>query len=154
MSNSSARGVIAVSCGCICTSHAGIDKLQKLCDTLDMTNLNVAQTILQQLGGNRFAAMTGAKNFMGDANALSFRLPGSGGFVKKGINSVKITLNAGDTYDLEFARIRGRKITTVATETNIYADSLREVFRLHTGLDTSLGIPAAAVRAFNNRHED
>ena len=40
------------------------------------TDLTVANTILQQLGGNKFRVMTGAKNFVGSNDALTFRLPG------------------------------------------------------------------------------
>lgn len=118
-----------------------------------MADLTVAHTILAQLGGNRFTAMTGAKNFVGSENSLSFRIPGSG-FAKDGINAVRITLNGLDLYDVAFSRIRGGAVKTLYTETNIYADKLQEVFRLHTGLHTSLGIPAAEMRKFNNRHED
>ena len=35
----------------------------------------IATTILQQLGGSRFIAMTGAKNLVAEENALIFRLP-------------------------------------------------------------------------------
>jgi hypothetical protein len=38
------------------------------------TDLTVANEIRNQLGGNRFAVMTGAHNFIGDANSLSFKL--------------------------------------------------------------------------------
>lgn len=39
-----------------------------------MTDMTVSQTILSQLGGNRFIAMTGSKNFVGSDDALSFKL--------------------------------------------------------------------------------
>jgi hypothetical protein len=121
-----------------------------------MADMVVAQTILEQLGGHRFRVMTGAKNFIGDVKALSFRLPGSG-FAKDGVNFVRITLNALDTYDMEFGRVRGRNVKMLYTESGIYADKLQTVFTRVTGLNTSLGtmgIPAAAMRQFNNRHED
>ena len=35
-----------------------------------MSNMTVAKTILEQLGGNKFRMMTGAKNFMGFSNGL------------------------------------------------------------------------------------
>ena len=34
-----------------------------------MSNLIVAETILKTLGGNKFRAMTGAKNLAGDENS-------------------------------------------------------------------------------------
>jgi len=57
-----------------------------------MVDLTVANTILEQLGGRKFIAMTGARNFVGDFSGLSFRLPGAGGYCKDSINCVKIEL--------------------------------------------------------------
>ena len=39
-----------------------------------MSNLKVAETILEQLGGNKFRMMTGAKNLAGDETSLSMRI--------------------------------------------------------------------------------
>ena len=36
--------------------------------------MRVAKTILEQLGGNHFRMMTGAKNLAGDENSLSMRI--------------------------------------------------------------------------------
>ena len=33
--------------------------------------MSVAETILQQLGGQRFTAMTGSKNYLADGNSLN-----------------------------------------------------------------------------------
>jgi hypothetical protein len=104
-----------------------------------MTDLTVAKTILAQLGGGRFVAMTGAKNLAGDSNGLSFRLPGAGGFCKNGINAVRITLTPSDLYDVEYMRIRGTKVTVVERVEGIYFDSLTDSFERVTGLATSLG---------------
>lgn len=104
-----------------------------------MSDLTVAKTILQQLGGNRFRAMTGAKNFVGDDNSLSFRLPGGGGFCRNNINAVRITLNGLDLYDVVYMRIRGSKVTVVEDVSNLYADMLCENFERVTGLATRLG---------------
>ncbi|EES0484193.1 hypothetical protein ACN662_005697, partial [Escherichia coli] len=65
----------------------------------------VATEILNQLGGNRFIAMTGAKNFAyfdedGECG-LSFRLPSK--FAMNGINLVKIKLTFSDTYQVTFS---------------------------------------------------
>jgi hypothetical protein len=100
--------------------------------------LTVATTILEQLGGGRFLAMTGAKNLVGSADTLSFRLPGSGGFTKNGINVVSIQLTPADTYTVTFSRLRASKLTTVEAHEDIYWDQLREVFERATGLATSL----------------
>ena len=104
-----------------------------------MSDMTVANTILSQLGGNRFAVMTGARDFAYTANSLSFRLPGSGGFCKSGINYVTITLNGADLYDVIYMRVRGSKVTTVEEVSDLYFDSLTDSIERVTGLRTSLG---------------
>jgi len=99
----------------------------------------IAQMILEQLGGNRFALMTGANKFLGSANALSFSLPGGGGFCKNGINRVYIELTPADEYAVKFYRLRGAKLVTISEHTGIYCDGLRELFERETGLATSMG---------------
>jgi hypothetical protein len=96
----------------------------------------VANTILHQLGGNRFSMMTGAKNFVGSADTLRFKLPAN--FAANGINMVSVTLNALDTYDVSFLKVRGMKVTPVAKHEGIYADTLRALFTAETGLAVSL----------------
>jgi hypothetical protein len=101
---------------------------------------SIANTILEQLGGNKFAVMTGAKNFIGSADSLSFRLPGGGGFCKAGINGVRITLAADDTYTVIFMKTRGSVVPKLISEhTGIYFDGLRELFERETGLRTAMG---------------
>ena len=99
--------------------------------------MNVAETILSQLGGNRFVVMTGAKNLLKDHNALSMRLP------SRKVTHVRITLDPSDTYTVLFLRMRGYQVTEVARVSDVYADSLREVFTRYTGLETSLGTMSA-----------
>jgi hypothetical protein len=101
--------------------------------------MSVATTILEQLGGNRFRVMTGAKNFVGSNDSLRFRIPGRGGFAKDGINAIKITLTPTDLYDLEFSRIRGSTVSLIALIKNVYSEDLRRLFTEYTGLQTSLG---------------
>ena len=103
-----------------------------------MTDKTIAITILKQLGGNKFIAMTGANKFYAENNGMGFALPGGGGFCRNGINYVKITLNSMDTYDMEFKRIRGTKITDVAKHEGIYNDMLQSTFTSETGLYTNL----------------
>lgn len=98
---------------------------------------STAQTILSQIGGGRFIAMTGAKSFGDHGDALSFRLPSN--FATKGINYVKITLDADDTYSVTFGKVRGLKYTVISTFSMIYCDMLTELFERETGLATSLG---------------
>ena len=98
-------------------------------------DLVIANTILQQLGGNRFAVMTGAKNFVGMSNGLMFGLRRG---AKNGINKVRITLDPSDTYTVEFYKIRGVNVSKVSESDMVYADSLRKTFESATGLYTSL----------------
>ena len=98
-----------------------------------------AQTIKQQLGGGKFVAMTGAKDFMfsGKDSYLSFKI-GKG--AKDGINYIKIIYNQGkDDYTVEFCVFRGTNVTVKHRAEGVYADQLREIFQKHTGLYTSLG---------------
>lgn len=97
---------------------------------------SIAQIILQQLGGNRFKVMTGAKNFMTGGNDLHFRIPGN--LTLNGINAVRITLDPSDTYTVIFSKIRGYNIKEIATFSDVYCDNLREIFENTTGLRTHL----------------
>ena len=99
-------------------------------------NKQIAETIYHQLGGNAFVAMTGAKNFFYDGPALTFKLPSN--FAKNGINQVKVSLNAMDSYDVVFNRIRGHRVNEVTSHTGIYSDGLCELFREETGLELSI----------------
>jgi hypothetical protein len=98
--------------------------------------MNIATTIYEQLGGRRFRAMTGAKNFLDGGNYLQFDLPSR--FAKHGINKVRVTLSPADTYTITFWRRRGLDLKEVAKVYDVYADNLREVFTRHTGLDCTL----------------
>jgi hypothetical protein len=101
-----------------------------------MTDMTISTTILEQLGGRQFIAMTGARNFVGHADALSFRLPGNS---KDGANYVKITLTPMDVYNVETKSVRGVKVKDKTSREGVYADQLRDVFTTITGLYTSLG---------------
>lgn len=67
----------------------------------EQNNMEIAQTILQQLGGGRFKVMTGAKDFCAIDNGLRFRLGKNGSRA----NLVKIILDGDDTYRMQFWRI-------------------------------------------------
>jgi len=103
-----------------------------------MTDLTAAKTILAQLGGNRFIAMTGSKNFGGSDNLLSFKI----GRNSSRVTHVRIKLNSLDLYDVEYIRVWGIKLETVAESHGLYADMLRGDFEEKTGLYTSLGTMA------------
>jgi len=103
--------------------------------------MEVAKTILEQLGGRRFMAMTGAKNLLAGNCSLSFQLPSR--FAKDGINAVLIELTPADTYTVTFkkffnSRTRGLVVNTVSEHTDVYCDTLQPLFTRETGLDTHL----------------
>ena len=97
--------------------------------------MRVAEEILRTLGGNKFRAMTGAKNFAGTDDSLRMRI----GRNKSSSNYLKITLNSLDLYDVYFSRVTKMRSERSVTEyNNVYCDSLVEVFEKHTGMYTKL----------------
>ena len=97
--------------------------------------MSVAKTILSQLGGNKFAVMTGAKNFVDCGDALSMRI----GRNKTSSNYLKVTLNSMDLYDMKFSRVSPKGGERSITEyNNIINDQLVKVFEKHTGMYTKL----------------
>ena len=98
------------------------------------TDKKVAVEILRQLGGNRFIAMTGAKNFGCTNNSFVCQIP----MKKDRISHIKITLNALDTYDLEFISIYGSKYKLVSTFEGAYNDMLKDIIEDKTGLYLTL----------------
>ena len=102
--------------------------------TKRQVKMEVAQTILNQLGGNRFIVMTGAKNFVAGDYTLTFRIPKA----KQSINMVKIYLNGLDLYDVTFYRVRGVDVKEIKKVDGLYFDMLQETFTEVTGLYTNL----------------
>ena len=99
------------------------------------TDMTVAKTILEQLGGNKFRAMTGAKNLGGTEDALSMRI----GRNSSNSNYLKITLNSWDLYDMKFSKLtRKFEEKSVAEYKNVHNIHLRLMFTKHTGMYTSL----------------
>jgi len=103
-----------------------------------MADMTVATTILEQLGGRRFLAMTGATHLAAAGTALLFTLPSTPHFVCKGINLVRVTLTPMDTYTVEFWKRTRRGVQDVARCEDIYAENLQECFTRETGLATRL----------------
>lgn len=102
-----------------------------------MTTANknlVAKTILEQLGGNKFIAMTGARQFGAGEKSLTFKI----GRNNSKANHVRITLNCMDTYDMAFIKVYKFDAKTVSAKGSIYAEDLQRVFTGETGLNTSL----------------
>ena len=92
------------------------------------------QTILAQLGGNRFLAMTGAKQLVDLGDGLQFAI---GRGAKNKANKVVVRL-AGDLYSVDFFSCRGVSVTSRGTFEMVYADRLAALFTEQTGFDTHL----------------
>lgn len=92
----------------------------------------VADTILQQLGGNKFIAMTGAKSFIGSDDSLKFKIPGG--------QIIEVSLNGDDTYTLTVGRFNKKALEVKYSQVlnRVYADQLTEIFTHVTGLEVSL----------------
>lgn len=97
------------------------------------TDMTVATTILQQLGGRRFQVFTGAKNFVGTENSLTFRMPKAG---RDQSNVWQITLTPMDVYRVETFSVRGGTRTPKSTFEDIYCDQLVELFERVSGFYT------------------
>jgi hypothetical protein len=103
--------------------------------------MQVAQTILQQLGGaGRLSAMIGARNFVAYHDALSFTFAARG---RDGIRAVRVILTPADLYTVEFIKV-GRPTSAyigrhvVETVEYVYADMLRATIEQRTGLALAL----------------
>jgi len=112
--------------------------------------MEAAREILNQLGGNKFLAMTGSKNLAGGDNFLSMRLSKNASRA----NYLKITLTPLDTYKMEFinhvkAKVKidaenkaisykPDELITVKSLDSVHCDQLQEIFTSVTGLRTHL----------------
>lgn len=100
-----------------------------------MTGQQIAQTTLQQIGGSRFIAMTGARLMTYDEKgALNFRI----GKNPSKITHVKIELNDHDLYDMMFVRIWKTEPVHVEKVEGVCFDQLQDIFTEKTGMDTHL----------------
>ena len=97
-------------------------------------NRDQAITIINQLGGNKFKAMTGAKDFTFGSIGLTFKI----GRNAHRINYVRINLEPTDLYTVDFLRISKKNTTVVSKHEQIYCDQLQELFTKETGMLVSL----------------
>lgn len=99
-----------------------------------MTDMTVASIILNQLGGARFTMMTGAKDYVASDDWLKFRLPARS--TKNKCTHVRIILDPSDTYTMEFLKWNSRKVEmqVVSKYSNVYCDSMQDLFEEETGL--------------------
>jgi hypothetical protein len=95
-----------------------------------------AEEVLQQLGGRKFIAMTGAKNFVKNDKdkSITFKIPKA----KSGITHINIQLTSSDLYNVRFISIRGVDMKIVKMINGVYNDQLQSIFTQYTGLNTSL----------------
>lgn len=100
-----------------------------------MSDQEIALKILEQLGGSKFKAMTGATNFSFSPSALSFFFFGC-----KKTNCCKITLLPSDTYKMEFFKFKTKNLScTLFKEFQpVFCDQLQTIFTQVTGLETHL----------------
>jgi len=109
-----------------------------------MTDLTVANTIRAQIGRGALFMM-GAKDFVGSADSLTFKVRGS-----KKCNAITVKLEADDTYTITFKKVvssrinrktwevRPGRIDTVKELSGVYCDGLCQAFEMVTGLATKL----------------
>ena len=98
--------------------------------------MKIANAILEQLGGNKFIAMTGAKNFVSDGNTLRMTLPKN----RSKANRLYVTLDAMDTYTMYFFKYTAGRLNRktfawtpdkqedIKKISGVYADMLQDIF--------------------------
>lgn len=95
--------------------------------------MQVQETILQQLGGRKFIAMTGASCYADGENTLVVKFKGS-----QKANIMYVTLNGLDLYDVKIAKYSGLNVKTIDETENADAEMLAPLFTKVTGLYTSI----------------
>ena len=99
--------------------------------TVNEINQSQAKILLKQLGGGKFIAMTGAKDFGIGKDGLHFKI----GRNSKGVSHVRINYSRGrDLYDMAFLAVRMGKVKIKKQIKGVYADQLGEIFERYTGL--------------------
>ena len=100
--------------------------------TTQTSDLLVAQTIIAQMGGTRrLSLMVGASLFAGDDSSVMFSFKGS-----RKMNKCRVTLDASDTYTVEFFKFSPSKGTCPVVDeiSGVYCDMLVDIFESRTGL--------------------
>lgn len=109
-------------------------------------NSDVPKIILQQLGGNKFVAMTGSYDFVGLKDGLRMTLRKN----MSKANRLEIKLNGLDYYDIVFykhlnggislktGKVRETKDTVIQRFEDVDFESLQSIFTQVTGLNTYL----------------
>lgn len=95
-----------------------------------MEKIQIANTILSQLGGGQFNLCVGLKNAVALESGVQFQI---GRGAKHGINKVRVILNACDLYDVEFWKCGKFEFKCVKSLEGVYAEDLRDIFTDATG---------------------
>ena len=98
----------------------------------------VVETILEQMGGNKFMVMTGARPVVHGPHMLTFKLPTN----QSKANYLDVIHNPGkDLYTMTFRRVsnRGMDSKNLVEYDDVYADQLQPMFEKVTGMYTTLG---------------
>lgn len=96
--------------------------------------------VIEQLGGNIFMRMTGARNMVNHDNGVSFKL--SSRVTHDKINYVKVTEISKNIFNMEFGRMHRGVYTIKRNDKNVHDFMLQMIFTEATGLDTKLtGVP-------------
>lgn len=103
----------------------------------------VANTILSQLGGNRFLTMTGARNLTAVESGLRMVLPitkygKSRVSVNGTIYVLEVMLAPTDTYTVKLTASKAFKPSILGQEDDVYCDMLTDSIERLTGLATRL----------------
>ena len=95
-----------------------------------MTNSNIANTIISQMGGFGVLRMfVNGRNFVVDDDSVVFKFSGSRKF-----NYCRIVYNYGmDLYEMQFIKVWNNKSKEEVLE-NVYCDMLVEIFENKTKL--------------------
>lgn len=107
----------------------------------DRLNLNVAATILQQMGGRRFLYITGSKEPLVINNGLRMKLARN----KTQANRLDVIYDEGkDLYEMRFYRLilhqhpLSVEIKEIVKHEDVYCEMLQSIFTEVTGLYTKL----------------
>jgi len=89
--------------------------------------MTTAETILEQLGGNRFLIMTGSRVFSRGQHSLHLKLAPN----KSGADRLTITVTSLNLYMMQFRKGTGESVSGI---NGVHPDQLQEIFTENTGL--------------------
>jgi len=100
-----------------------------------MTDMTVANTILDQLGGKQFLVVTGSNGMVGGKNSLTMFVPGT---KHRGKVKVTVELTPLDLYTVTVGRIKGFEWEEIEKRDMVYCDMLMDTFEELTGVYCTL----------------